>query len=208
MSQPNGMDRRDLLRLLAAAPLPALLPWPAATIDRARRTALDVTANGAAFAPAFFSEEEWATVRLLADLIIPRDQRSGSAGDAGVPEFIDTLLADGSEAEQTRIRGGLAWLERECRERYGAGFTAIAPSPRTELLDAVAWPDRAAAELSQGVRFFSRFRDLVAAGFWSSRLGMEDLGYQGNTFVTEWQGCPTEQLQRYGVAPREQEGEA
>lgn len=199
MSQPNGMDRRDLLRLLAAAPIPALLPWSAATVERARQTALEAAANQAGYAPVFFSEDEWATVRLLADLIIPRDARSGSASDAGVPEFLDSLLADGSETEQTGIRGGLAWLDRECRERYGAGFTAIATAPRAELLDAIAWPAQAAPALSQGVRFFSRFRDLVAAGFWSSRMGVEDLGYQGNTFVTEWQGCPPEQLRRYGV---------
>jgi len=206
VSQPQGMDRRDLLRLLAAVPIPALLPWSPATVTRARQSAHEA-GSGGVHAPTFFSNDEWATVRLLADLIIPRDDRSGSAGDAGVPEFMDTLLADGSESEQTRIRGGLAWLERESRERFGAGFVAATPAARTELLDAIAWPARSAPELSQGVRFFSRFRDLVAAGFWSSRMGIDDLGYQGNTFVTAWQGCPTEQLRRYGVAPREQEGE-
>lgn len=199
----SRLDRRDLLRILAAVPIPALLPWSPAAVARARATAGRANAQGGGYQPAFFAEAEWTTVRLLADLIIPRDERSGSASDAGVPEFMDALLADGSEEEQTRIRGGLAWLDRECRERHGGVFTAIPATARTTMLDAIAWPARAEPELSQGVRFFNRFRDLVAAGFWSSQVGVQDLGYQGNTFVTEWGGCPSDQLHRLGVSPTE-----
>ena len=138
-------------------------------------------------------------MRLLADLVIPRDERSGGATDAGVPEFIDALLARQSEANQTTVRGGLAWLDVECRERFGTTFLDSADAERRAVLDDIAWPARARPEMSHGVAFFNRFRDLTASGFWSSRMGVEDLRYLGNTVVSEWTGCPEEQLRKLGV---------
>jgi gluconate 2-dehydrogenase gamma chain len=192
----SQMDRRDLLRLLAAAPLPAILGVSPATLERAVRVARQ--APQAPYQPKFFTAEEWETVRILADLIIPRDERSGSATEAGVPEFMDFILSE-STNQQTPIRGGLAWLDRECRERWSRPFRALGDTERTAILDEIAWPARAKPEMSHGVQFFNRFRDMVAAGFWSSKMGVQDLGYQGNTFVTAWTGCPAEQLGKLGV---------
>ena len=143
----------------------------------------------------FFTDAEWQTVRLLVDYIIPRDERSGSATDAQVPEFMDFVLAESTSA-QIPIRGGLAWLDTECRERFGARFADAPDARRRELLDLIAWPAKAPASLSHGVEFFNRFRDLTASGFWSSRIGVEDLQYLGNTFMAEWNGCPDEAVQR------------
>lgn len=195
------MDRRDLLRLLAATPFPVLLGASPAALERAVRAAHASVADPGRYQARFFTPNEWETVRLLAGLIIPRDERSGSAGDAMVPEFIDTLLAEGEEAQQTALRGGLAWLDRECRSRWESPFRMLSVSRQTTMLDAIAWPARAHPALSQGVAFFTRFRDLVAAGFWSSRIGVDDLGYQGNTFVAQWNGCPDPQLRKLGVRP-------
>lgn len=195
----SGLDRRDLLRMLAAAPLPAALGWSSATVERAVREVRRAAGTQGGYRPRFFSAEEWETVRILADLIIPRDDRSGSATDAQAPEFIDYVLSEGSLSNQTATRGGLAWLDRECRARWSRPFRELAAGERTALLDQIAWPARAGPEMSQGVAFFTRLRDQVAGAFWSSRIGVDDLGYQGNTFVARWTGCPEAQLRKLNV---------
>ncbi|HSR14406.1 MAG TPA: gluconate 2-dehydrogenase subunit 3 family protein [Gemmatimonadales bacterium] len=193
----SHLDRRELLQLLAASPIPALLGVPPAAVERAVRAA-QATPAPQDYQPRFFTPDEWRTVAVLSDLIVPRDERSGSATDARVPEFIDYVLAEWPD-NQTPVRGGLAWLDRECRERFGAPFAGCTAGQQTELLDAIAYPKRAAPEMSQGVAFFNRFRDLVLSGFWSSKVGVEDLRYMGNTFVTEWKGCPAEVTAKLGV---------
>jgi hypothetical protein len=156
-------------------------------------------------APKFFTSHEWATVRVLADIVIPADERSGGATDALVPEFVDFIagdpLAEPHEREvlQTQLRGGLAWLDRECRARFSKGFVDCAANERTAVLDDIAWPDKVRPEMIPGAAFFILFRDLVAGGFWSSRMGVEDLKYTGNTFVAEWKGCPSEVLAKIGL---------
>jgi hypothetical protein len=100
---------------------------------------------------------------------------------------------------QTAVRGGLAWLDTEAEERFGADFVTIPDAARRLILDDIAWPKSAKPEYSQGVAFFNRFRDLTASGFFSSEIGMKDLQYQGNEFVMEWRGCPPEALRKLGV---------
>lgn len=193
----SELSRRDAVRALSATTL-AALSWTPAQVRRALglAAARDRTQT---YQPAFFTAHEWDTVRVLVDLIIPRDERSGSATDAGVPEFMDFLMADGDEAHRTAMRGGLAWLDTECLERFGHTFLESADSERTALLDLIAWPAKAPSDLSQGVAFFNRFRDLTASGFWSSKMGVADLQYLGNTVVSEWTGCPPEALAKLGV---------
>ena len=135
---------------------------------------------------------------MLADLVIPPDERSGGATDAGVPEFMDFMMLE-REDEQLWMRGGLAWLDAESERRFGRRFTAASDPQRRSLLDDIAWPARAEPRLSQGAAFFTAFRDLTASGFWSSKIGVADLEYQGNTVVPEWSGCPPEALRKLGV---------
>jgi hypothetical protein len=118
--------------------------------------------------------------------------------DAGVPEFMDFILNE-NPGMQTGIRGGLAWLDQESRQRFGQEFIDTADANRRAILDDIAWPKRARPEFSHGVAFFNSFRDLAASGFFSSRLGVEDLRYIGNQFVMEWKGCPPEALAKLGV---------
>ena len=178
----------------------AALDWTPAEAGRALSLSREARGRAAAgYAPAFFTEHEWETVRILVDLIIPKDERSGSATDAGVPEFMDFLMTDGSDQQRTAMRGGLAWLDIECRKRFGRTLVACAEAERTAVLDTIAWPAQAPPDLSHGVAFFNRFRDLTASAFWSSRMGVADLQYQGNTFVMEWTGCPPEALAKLGV---------
>lgn len=193
------VSRRDVVELLAAVPFVGALPIPPAAAQRAARYARNVLSDLAqAYEPKFFTDHEWQTVRLLADLVIPKDGRSGSATDAGVPEFMDFILAEYPD-RQLWMRGGLAWLDTECLERFGKRFRECADAERTQVLDQIAWPDKAPASMHHGVVFFNRFRDFTASGFWSSEMGVADIQYQGNTFVNEWNGCPPEQLKKLGV---------
>jgi len=190
------MDRRTAVKLAASSPV--LLTWSACDADDAARQASTARAAGGTYTPKFFNDHEWQTVRTLVDLILPADERSGSATDAGVPEFMDFIMSD-SPDRQTAMRGGLAWIDTECRERFGHSFLESAEVERAQLLDAIAWPERARPEMAAGVAFFNRFRDLTAAGFWSSRMGVDDLQYTGNTVVPQWTGCPPEALTKLGV---------
>jgi gluconate 2-dehydrogenase gamma chain len=196
-------NRRTMLRLLAAAPAAAGFAWTEAEAQQAHTHAqaaqTAATKTGVAFKPKFFTAHEWATVRMLVDIIIPRDERSGSASDAGVPEFMDFMMND-QPGRQTAMRGGLAWLDRECVSRYDKMFVDCTSADRTKVLDEIAWPQKAAAGMSHGVAFFNAFRDLTASGFWTSRMGIKDLDYQGNVFVPEWKGCPDDILKKLGVS--------
>jgi hypothetical protein len=192
-----------LKTLATAAPAAATaLTWTEAeargAANAARSARRQAVQTSAPFQRQFFTDHEWETVRVLVDLIIPRDARSGSATDAGVPEFMDFMMAD-QPGRQDAMRGGLAWLDRETQRRHDLSFTAASDAQRRALLDDIAWPARAASGTSHGVAFFNRFRDLTAAGFWTSKMGIEDLGYIGNVSNPGWDGCPSEVLQRLGL---------
>ncbi len=196
------MHRREVVQLLAVTPFATAFDWSLEDAEQARRAAraarMKAAESGTQFVPQFFTPHEYVTVRVLADLIIPRDARSGSASDAGVPEFMDFIVLD-QENLQTSMRGGLAWLDAQCRKRFDKTLVECTPDERRVVLDDIAWPERARSEMSHGVAFFNSFRDLTASGFWTSRIGIEDLQYQGNNFMTEWTGCPPEALDKVGV---------
>jgi len=158
-------------------------------------------------------------VRILVDMIIPKDERSGSATDAGVPEFMDYLMNDPTDTDlqrerrQTAMRGGLAWINSVSERRFGHGFAEATESERTAILDEIAYskdeqedeaemrePRDLRVMVKHGPSFFNSFRDLTASGFWSSKIGVDDLGYVGNRFVAEWKGAPPEVLAKLGLS--------
>lgn len=191
----KDVTRREALQTIASTL--AVMGFTPRQIERARRVAH--VAQASAYDPEFFTPDEWHTLRVLVDLIIPADERSGSATDAAVPEFMDVLLAERPD-NGTWMRGGLAWITTEAEERFGVTFTDATDEQRAAILDDIAWPDRARPETSQGVHFFTRLRDFTASGFWSSKMGIEDLQYMGNVAVPQWNGCPPEQLNKLGVS--------
>lgn len=201
----SEIHRRSLLQLIAAAPLAAGFSWTNVEAAQAHQHAQAAHHAAAAtktpFKPKFFTAHELATASLLADTIIPKDDRSGSATDAGVPEFMDFMMHDKPE-RQTAMRGGLAWIDLECEHRFSKRFVDCTTAERSAVLDDLSWPDKAKPEFSQGVAFFNSFRDLTAGGFWSSKMGVADLQYMGNTFVPEWKGCPDDVLKKLGVTRR------
>ena len=190
-----------MLKVLGAAPAAAGFAWTEAEAQQAHhqaQAARRATAKASAYKPQFFTAHEYATVLVLVDLIIPKDERSGSATDAGVPEFMDFMMVD-QPARQTAMRGGLAWIDRECLRRYDKTFLACRETERTSVLDDISWPQNARPEMSHGVAFFNSFRDLTASGFWTTKMGMADLQYMGNVFVPEWKGCPDAAMKKLGV---------
>jgi gluconate 2-dehydrogenase gamma chain len=200
----TDFNRRSMLKLIGSAPLAAGLTWSdaeaaqaAASAQGARKAAAQPA--GHVYKPKFFTAHEWATIHVLADMIIPKDDRSGSATDAGVPEFMDFMMDD-QPNRQTAMRGGLAWIDLECQDRFDKTFLDCSEQQRTSVLDDIAWPQKAKPEFAHGVAFFNSFRDLTAAGFWSSKMGVEDLQYQGNTMVPVWNGCPDDALKKLGLA--------
>jgi gluconate 2-dehydrogenase gamma chain len=197
------MKRREALKVLGSAPVAAGFVWTEAEAQEAhhKTQAARQTAKktGTAFKPKFFTAHEYATVVILVDLIIPKDERSGSATDAGVPEFMDFIVGDHTK-RQTAMRGGLAWLDRECERRFDKRFVACDDAQRRDLLDDISGLEPPTVMLTQGVAFFRMFRDLTASGFWTSKMGIADLQYMGNTLVADWKGCPAEQLKKLGIA--------
>ena len=197
----DTMDRRALLKMLSAMPMAALVITEAEArqahhqVQTAKQAAQK---TGTAFKPKFFTAHEYETVRILSDLIIPADDRSGSATAAGVPEFMDFIMID-MPTRQVAMRGGLAWLDLECQRRFDRTFTGAAAAQRTEVLDDLATYGELKPGVTHGQAFFRAFRDLTASGFWTSKMGMTDLGYMGNAVVAKWDGCPPEQLKKLGL---------
>jgi hypothetical protein len=200
----DKLNRRSMLQLLGAAPVAAGFTWTSAEAAQAAQEAqaarkpITGPARPGTYQPKFFTPHEWATVRLLVDTIIPKDDRSGSATDAGVPEFMDFMMND-QPNRQTAMRGGLAWIDLQCQDRFDKMFVDCTAEQRAAVLDDIAWPQKAKPEFSHGVAFFNSFRDLTASGFWSSKMGVEDLKYMGNVMNPSWNGCPPEALKKLGV---------
>ena len=192
------MNRRETIKLMAAAPMAAGFSWSEQEAQAASDKAAAATNGKSDFEPAFFTEHELNTVNVLVDHIIPADDRSGSATEAGVPAFMDFMMMD-RPFMQLPMRGGLAWIDAECRKRFESPFVECTPTQQTELLDAIAYPEIASPDVSAGVAFFNSFRDLTASGFWSSKMGVEDLQYIGNEIVHEWKGCPEDILEALGL---------
>jgi hypothetical protein len=151
----------------------------------------------------FFTPEELTTITILGDIIIPRDEISGSASDARVPQFIEFIVKDIPE-HQIPMRGGLRWLDMQCLSRFGKAFKDCTQPQQIEVVNDIAYPKKAKPEMAQGVAFFTLMRNLTATGFYTSEMGVKDIGYMGNV-PTQWKGVPDDVLKQYGLAYTEKE---
>lgn len=145
----------------------------------------------------FFTEHEMATITVLSDMIIPKDDKSGSASDAKVPEFIEFIVKD-IPSHQVPLRGGLRWLDMECLKRYSNPFKDASKEQQFEMVTDIAYPEKVKPGMQAGVTFFNRMRDLTASGFFTTEMGVKDLGYLGNT-PNKWEGVPMDILKQYGL---------
>jgi hypothetical protein len=191
----SDLSRRDAIRLLGAIPVAGAMEWSVPTIERATRMVarLHDDPQPAAYKPKFFTPHEWRTVRVLADIVIPADERSGSATDAKAPEFIDFMLAEGDTSESSRVM----------RRRFDKDFFHGSDEQRASVLDDIAFPKTAKPAYAPGVAWFTRFRSNVGSAFFSSAMGWKDLQYIGNVFNPGWDGCPPEATTKLGVSYEE-----
>lgn len=191
----QGVTRRDILRTLAAGAVGGsvlqVIPAKAAEYAHQMVRKEKASAPAAKYVPKFFDAHQYETLNSLCDTIIPKDEKSGGALEAGAPEFIDLLTSENEEF-QLKLGGGLLWLDAHCADQYGKTYLESAPEQRKETLDLIAFRKNAKKDpsLSQGVAFFAFLRNLTCDGFYTSKIGIEDLQYIGNVTRSEWPGCP------------------
>ena len=191
----EGITRRDILRTLAVGAVGGsvlqVIPAKAAEYIHQMVHKEKAAAPAGKYTPKYFSAPQYATLIALCDFIIPKDEKSGGAVEAGAPEFIDLLTSENPEY-QLKLGGGLFWLDGFCTDRHANVFVECTPEQKIEVLDLIAFRKNAKqdAALSQGVAFFSFLRRLTCDGFYTSKIGIADLGYIGNTSVREFPGCP------------------
>lgn len=212
MEEPknNGMNRRTSLKYMSgAAATLASLTWvgcesPEQTAEapehhHAGDEGMKMSeADQKLMDQQFFTDHEMQTVTVLGNLIIPADDKSGNAEEAGVPEFIEFMMKD-QPWHQTGMRGGLRWLDMESMKLADKSFVELSEAQQKQILDQIAYPEVAKPEMSQGVSFFNNFRDFVATGFFTSKMGIDDLQYKGNT-ANVWKGSPPEVLKKLNVS--------
>ena len=190
----QGISRRDLLRNLtvgvAGSSVLGVIPAEAAALAHQMVHEAKATAV-AGYGPKYFSPRQYETLTLLCDTIIPKDEKSGGAVEAGAPEFIDLLTSE-NEDYQLEFGGGLMWLDNYCVDQYEHAFLECAPEQRKEVLDLIAYRKNAKIDpgLSQGVSFFANLREITCDGFYTSKIGIADLEYIGNVALSEFPGCP------------------
>lgn len=191
----HSISRRDVLRSLSigvvAGSVLRVIPAQAAEMAHHMVQAEKAAAPGKSYKPKFFPEHQYKTLQELCQTIIPPDGKSGGAIEAGAPEFIDLLTSENADY-QLRLGGGLMWLDGVCSDRYGRVFIECSPDQQKQMLDLIAYRKNAKSDpsLSPGIAFFSFLRNLTADGYFTSEIGIKDLGYIGNSYLRDFPGCP------------------
>jgi gluconate 2-dehydrogenase gamma chain len=191
----GGVSRRDVLRSLAvgATAGSVLTMIPAQAAEYAHSLVQKEKAASAAgkYVPKFFPPHQYEALVSLCDTIIPKDEKSGGAVEAGAPEFIDLITSENVEF-QTRLGGGLMWLDNHCTDEFGKLYMDCTPEQRKTTLDLIAYRKngKERPELKQGIAFFAVLRNMTCDGFYTSKIGIADLQYIGNTSRSDFPGCP------------------
>lgn len=187
------ISRRDILKSLTITALggSVLRAIPLEAAEYAHRMVNAEKAANQSYTPKFFSAHAYKTLQSLCNSIIPPDAEAKGAVEAGAPEFIDLLTSENADY-QLALGGGLMWLDNSCVDRYEKTYLDCAPEQQKEILDLMAYRRNAKqdAGLRPGIEFFGFLRQLTADGFFTSEIGINYLGYIGNTYVQEFPGCP------------------
>jgi len=211
------MDRRKSLKAMALGTVstgllldacktadknavPGQAATPEFTMDRAPE---EVIRDRKLKSEKFFTPHEMSTLGVLANIIIPADEKSGSATDAKVPDFINFIVNDMPE-KQVPMRGGLRWLDLQSNKRYEKPFIDCNSQQQIAIVDDIAYPNKIKPGMEQGVAFFSQMRNLTASGFYTTKIGIEDIGYMGNK-PNQWNGVPDEVLKQYNISYSDKE---
>ena len=190
-----AISRRDILKSLTATAVGGsvlrVIPLQAAEYAHRMVKAEKAATDAQTYTPKFFSAHAYKTLQSLCNAIIPADDDAKGAVEAGAPEFIDLLTSENNEYQLT-LGGGIMWLDNTCIDRYGKAYLDCSADQQKEILDLIAYRKnvKTGPSLSQGIEFFSFLRKLTADGFFTSEIGIEYLGYVGNTFLSDFPGCP------------------
>ena len=211
-----SMDRRTTIKwmLAAAATLPSLHASGRSLVP----LAVEVPANQPGYGtdpdlvkewkaggpwPLTLSASSRAMATALCDLIIPADEHSPAASAVGVVDFIDEWISapyPQQRADRLVVLNGLAWIHTESQKRFGMTFSELGDAQRAQIADDICSPAEAKPEFADAAKFFSKFRDLTAGGFYTTPVGMHDIGYRGNVPLTSFEGPPPEALKKAGLA--------
>ena len=189
-----SVSRRDVLKSLtmgaAATSVLRVIPVEAAEYAHHMIESEKAVSKGV-YVPKYFPPQQYKTVQVLCESIFPADADCGGAIEAGAPEFIDLLTSENPQYQLT-LGGGLMWLDSACGDRYGKAYLDCTSEQKTEMLDRIAYRKTIEQDpsLSQGVAFFAFLRNLTADGFFTSKIGIQYLGYIGNGYLAEFPGCP------------------
>jgi hypothetical protein len=146
----------------------------------------------------FLTEGELETIAILCDIILPATADFGSATEAGVPEFIEFMAKD-IPRHQVPLKGGLMWLDNQTNERFNLEFRSCSSDQQLMVIDEIAYPNKTPEHLKHGEVFFSLIRNLTLTGYYTSEMGIKDLGYIGNQ-PNVWDGVPQEVLDEHNLA--------
>jgi hypothetical protein len=152
--------------------------------------------------PLTFSAPQRRTVAALCDVVLPADEVSPSASGVGVTDFMDEWVSapyPANVTDRALIVGGLAWLDAESARRFGSGFADATDAQRVSLCESIAYDAPATGDPKPGSAFFKRFRNLTAAGFYTTPIGMKDLGYVGNVVLARFDGPPADLIAKMGL---------
>jgi len=180
----SEVNRRDLLRGIALA----ATAIGGVSLEGAQLVhGIAAAEKGAGtYKPKAFTAHEFRTLQKLADYIVPADERSPGAVEAGASEFIDLLASQNPELAAI-YTGGIAWLDRSMERLYGANFITAKADQQSAMLDLIAYRKNEAPPLGPGIRFFDWARRMVVDAFYTSPVGIKDVGYMGNTAVAKFE---------------------
>ena len=190
-----SITRRDILKSLTITAITGsvlrIIPAEAAEYAHHMVQANKAATPAGAYVPKYFSAHDYKTLQTLCQTIIPADAETGGAIEAGAPEFIDLITSE-NEEYQLELGGGMMWLNNTCLDRYGKQYLQCSEAQRKEILDLIAYRKNAKQDpsLGPGIQFFSLLRKLTADGFFTSEIGINYLGYIGNTVLASFPGCP------------------
>jgi len=191
----SNISRRDILKSLTlgtvASSVLRVIPLEAADYAHHMVAEEKAATPSGQYTPKFFSPTQYKTLQTLCQTIIPADADSGGAIEAGAPEFIDLLTSE-NEKYQFKLGGGLMWLDSTCLDRYGKAYLDCSPQQQKEILDKIAFKQNAKTDpgISQGIEFFAFLRNFTSDGFFTSKIGIQYLGFMGNKYLLEFPGCP------------------
>jgi hypothetical protein len=196
----QGVERREILRFIGIASVAATFPgfskWSFACAQEHVHTAVAAALPAAGpYKPLFFNATQYPMIERLAELILPSDDTPG-AKEAGVAEFIDFMVANrvavsgrevrstqdaielGEDAQQQFV-SGLGWMNARSKSEFARDFMECTKEQQVQLLEELAYKARFKPTTERGREFFQMMRDYTVVGYYTTRIGLESLGYPG-----------------------------